>query len=164
MKINEVLIILANHNLRDKLETVLRETNSEVGYRATLNWFEETAMGKVYTKMIKFGCIVKNNKIIFDHDSFFITPEIEEFITILKEFEEIEDDFFSEDKFSGNILDKLYGWMYEWIEVVAYAYDPQWWSDCCERAESYDVPFIKCLTGEAQKEISEFISDEFGNF
>lgn len=76
--INEVLIILANNHLQDKFESILHETNSYIGYQASLKGFCETKTGTVYKKMIAFGYEIDVDDFIgldiSDHSSYFKLP------------------------------------------------------------------------------------------
>ena len=163
--INEVLIIMANNHLQDKFESILHETNSYIGYQASLKGFCETETGAVYKKMIAFGYEIDVDDFIgldiSDHSSYFKLPIRDEFLTLVKEFETIENDIpklYRE--LGGNIPDKLYGWMYEWIEAVAYAYNPEKWEEYKMLYECLDVPFTQIITGEGIIEIERMLLEE----
>jgi hypothetical protein len=98
---------------------------------------------------------------ISDHSSYFKLPIRDEFLILVKEFEAIENDIpklYSE--LGGNISDKLYGWMYEWIETVAYAYNPEKWEDYKMLYECLDVPFTQIITGEGIMEVERILLEE----
>ena len=161
---NNVVVILANNHLQDKLESILHETNSWIGYQATLKEFCQTDIGKVYKKMIDFGysADIENIRLeMDDYSSYFTLPSREELLSIAKEFKEVEDSISTLWKvLNGNIGDKLIGWMYEWIETVAYVYDHDKWNTYKMLYESLDVSFVEIITGEGVAQAEQFLLEE----
>lgn len=162
---NKVLIILANNHLCDKLDSILHETNSFTGYRATLEAFGQTRIGNVYKQMISFGYSrdegeLRSDEISSYSDRFQMLPW-DDFVAIVKEFEAIENEFEKHwTVLGGNIPDKLYGWMYEWMETVAYAYNPEKWEDYKMLYEHLDIPFTQVITGEGVAEAERMLLEE----
>lgn len=162
---NEVLIILANNHLWDKLDSVLHETNSFTGYQASLEAFGQTQVGNVYKQMIFFGYSPDEDEFISanisSYSNCFQMPSWDDFIAIIKEFETVENKM---EKLwtvlGGNIPDKLYGWMYEWMETVAYAYNPEKWEDYKILYEHLDIPFTQVITGEGVAEVKRILLEK----
>lgn len=166
MKIaNEVLIIMANHHLWDKLDSILHENNSYIGYQASLEAFGQIRIGNVYKQMISFGYVIEEDELISseisNYSDCFQMPPWDDFIAIVKEFEAIESELGKHwDILNGHIPDKLYGWMYEWIETVAYAYNPEKWQSYKMLYEQLDIPFTQVITGEGIKQLENLLLEE----
>ena len=162
---NEVLMIMANNHLWDKLDSILHETNSYTGYQASLEAFGQTEVGSIYKQMISFGYSLDKNEFISaemgNYSDYFQIPSWNDFVTIIKEFEAIENEIQKLwTVLSGNIPDKLYGWMYEWIETVAYAYSPEKWEEYKMLYEHLDVPFTQIITGEGIAQVESLLLEE----
>lgn len=163
--INEVLIIMANNHLWDKLDSILRATNSYIGCRASLEAFCQTKVGKVYEQMFSFGYSPEKGEFITaeisSYNDCFQIPPWDDFVAIVKEFETIESEIEKCWTVLGdNIPDKIYGWMYEWMETVAYAYNPEKWEGYKMLYEHLDVPFTQIITGEVFEQIESLFLDK----
>lgn len=165
--VNEVLIIMANNHLWDKLDSILHETNSYTGYQASLEAFDQTEVGNVYKQMISFGYSLDENEFISaemdNYSDYFQTPSWNDFVVIIKEFEAIENEIQKLwSMLNGNIPDKLYGWMSEWIKTVAYAYSPERWEEYKDLYNHLDIPFTQVITGEGVAEVERVLLEEAG--